>query len=128
MPGRTEVSFNEETALRVYDIFFVGFWVLWFAQILRHLAATNPDRYLSHYGACSDGRGREPERHPRPGAWTASALERRLDWPLTEAEEMQEAVMPQPESLGRIWRELIPEGGEWRRSRLARRGVERALE
>ena len=47
---------------------------------------------------------------PRPGAWTASALERRLDWPLTEAEEMQEAVMPQPDSLGRIWRELIPEG------------------
>ena len=54
VPG-TEVSFNEELPLRVYDIFFVGFWVLWFAQILpKHLAATNPDRYLYTYaGLCS---------------------------------------------------------------------------
>ena len=31
------------------------------------------------------------------------------DPPLTEAEQMQEAVAPQEESLGRIWRQLIPE-------------------
>jgi hypothetical protein len=111
VPG-TGVSFTEELPLRVFDIAWTGFTVLWFAQILpKHLAATNPDRYLSYtrgWGfpivAWVDKSG-----IPRPGAWTALALEHRLNWPLTEAEEMQEAVMPQPESLGHIWRELIPE-------------------
>jgi hypothetical protein len=108
----TGVSFTDEVSLRVFDIFTVGFAVLWLFQILpKHLAATNPGRYLSYtrrWGfpivAWVDKSG-----IPRPGAWTAAAVERRLDWPMTDAEEMQEAVIPQPDSLGHIWRELIPE-------------------
>jgi hypothetical protein len=46
---------------------------------------------------------------PKPGAWTALAVERRLNWPLTPAEQMEEATLPREESLARIWRELIPE-------------------
>jgi hypothetical protein len=110
VPG-TGVSFDEEVPSRVYDIFWTGFTVLWFAQIFpKHLAATNPDRYLSHLGwVFPVVAGVDKSGVTKPGAWTASGVERRLDWPLTEAEEMQEAVMPQPESLDRIWRELIPE-------------------
>ncbi len=35
-------------------------------------------------------------------------VERCLEWPLTHAEGMQEAVMPREESLGRV-AQLIPE-------------------
>ena len=110
VPG-TDFSFDQGVALAIFDIAWTGFTVLWFAQIFpKHLAATNPDRYLSHLMwvfpvvTAVDQSG-----VTKPGAWTASGVERRLDWPMTEAEEMQEAVMPQPESLGHIWRELIPE-------------------
>ena len=110
VPG-TGLSFDAGFALAVFDIAWTGFTVLWFAQIFpKHLAATNPDRYLSHLGwvfpvvSAVDASG-----VTKPGAWTASGVERRLDWHMTDAEEMQEAVMPQPESLDHIWRELIPE-------------------
>jgi len=110
VPG-TGLSFDAGFALAVYDIAWTGFTVLWFAQIFpKHLAATNPDRYLSHLMwvfpvvTAVDKSG-----VTKPGAWTASGFERRLDWPLTDAEEMQEAALPQPESLDHIWRELIPE-------------------
>jgi hypothetical protein len=109
----TGVSFDEELPLRVYDIFFVGLWVLWFAQILpKHLAATNPPRYLSYTRSWLFPIVRWVDRSgiPKPASWTALAVERRLSWRLTEAEEMQEAALPQPESLDHIWRELIPEG------------------
>jgi hypothetical protein len=110
-PG-TSFSISEGTPLKLFDIVWTGFTVLWFAQIFpKHLAATNPDRYLGFL------------RRPlfpvvevvrmvgvsQPGEWVAKAVERRLDWPLTEAEGIQEAVIPQEESLARIWRELIPE-------------------
>ena len=110
VPG-TDLSFDQGVALAVFDIAWTGFTVLWFAQIFpKHLAATNPDRYLSHLMwvfpvvTAVDKSG-----VTKPGAWTASGFERRLDWPLTDAEEMQEAALPQPESLDHIWRELIPE-------------------
>jgi hypothetical protein len=105
-------SFDEEVPVRGFDIFFVGLGVLYFAQILpKHLAATNPDRYLSYTRRVGFTvvAGVDKSGIPRPGAWTASALERALDWRLTAAEEMQEAARPQPDSLDHIWRELIPE-------------------
>jgi hypothetical protein len=85
---------------------------LWIAQIrTKHLPATNPDRYLSHLRRFLFPVVEVVNQSgiPRPGAWTARVLERRLNWPLTQAEEMQEAVMPREESLGRIWRELNTE-------------------
>jgi hypothetical protein len=130
VPG-TGVSFNEELPLRVYDIFFVGLWVLWFAQILpKHLAATNPDRYLSYTRRWLFPVVRWVDRSgiPKPASWTALAVERRLSWPLTEAEEMQEAALPQPESLDHIWRELIPEGPSTGGAQGSPRESERALE
>ena len=44
-----------------------------------------------------------------PAEKVASLIERRLDWPLTSAQQIQESVLPREESLGHIWRELIPE-------------------
>jgi len=96
--------------------------VLWFAQIFpKHLAATNPDRYLKHLRGLLFPivEGVNKIGVSKPGAWVASAVERRLNWPLTEKQQIEEGVMPRQESLGQIWRQLTPEtppvaGGERR--------------
>jgi hypothetical protein len=108
----TGVSIEEGALLKIFDIVWTGFTVLWFAQIFpKHLAATNPDRYL-HYLRRSLFPVVEVVRKSglsQVGEWAAVLVERRLKWPLTEAEQMQEAVAPQEESLARIWRALTPE-------------------
>jgi hypothetical protein len=110
----TSGSLGEGTLSKVFDIVWTGFTVLWFAQIFpKHLAATNPDRYLGFL------RGPlfpivEVVRKigvSQPAEWVARAVERRLDWPLT-AGEIEEAVLPREESLAGAWRELIPETPE----------------
>jgi hypothetical protein len=108
----TGVSIEEGILLKVFDIVWTTATVLWFAQIFpKHLAATNPDRYL-HYLRRSLFPVVEVVRRSgvsQPGEWVASAVERRLDWHMTDAEQMQETAAPPAESLGHIWRELIPE-------------------
>src|SRR5215211_2125212 len=110
VPG-TGASIDHGILLKVFDVTWTGFTVLWFAQIFpKHLAATNPDRYLGHLRRLFPVV--EVVRQvgvSQPGEWVASAVERRLDWPLTPEEEIEESVLPREESLGRIWRELIPE-------------------
>jgi hypothetical protein len=96
----------------LFDITWTGLTVLWFAQIFpKHLAATNPDRYLKHLRGFLFPIVEVVNQIgvSKPGAWVALVVERRLNWPLTQAEEMQEAVMPREESLGRIWRQLTVE-------------------
>jgi len=108
----TSETISGTTVPKLFDIVWTGFTVLWFAQILpKHMAATNPDRYL--------GVLRRPlfpvvdlvrkAGVSKPAEAVASVVERRLDWPLTDAQQIQEAVLPQEQSLGHIWRELIPE-------------------
>ena len=94
LPGVGETS--DATAVKLFAIIWTGFTVLWFAQILpKHMAATNPDRYLRHL---------KKTCFPivdavriigvsQPGEWSARALERSLDWYETE-EELQEAPPP----------------------------------
>src|SRR5215211_3711513 len=110
VPG-TGASIEEGFLLKVFDVTWTGFTVLWFAQIFpKHLAATNPDRYLRHLRSLFPVV--EVVRKigvSQPGEWVAVVVERRLNWPMTPAEEMQEAVIPREESLAGIWRELIPE-------------------
>jgi hypothetical protein len=111
IPG-TGVTFDEGILLAIFDLTWTGFTVLWFAQILpKHLAATNPDRYLSHLRRALFPVVELVNKSgiPRPGAWTARLLERRLNWPLTQAQQMEEAALPPQESLGHIWRELTYE-------------------
>ena len=108
----TSVSIEEGALLKIFDIVWTGFTVLWLAQIFpKHLAATNPDRYLHHLRRSLFPVVEVVRRIgvSQPGEWVASAVERRLNWPLTEAEQMQEAVAPQEESLASIWRQLTPE-------------------
>jgi hypothetical protein len=108
----TSQTISGTTLPKLFDIVWTGFTVLWFAQILpKHMAATNPDRYL--------GVLRRPlfpvvdlvrkVGVSMPAEKVAGLVERRLDWPLTSAQQVQEAVLPQEQSLGHIWRELIPE-------------------
>jgi hypothetical protein len=108
----TSLSIDHGILLKVFDIVWTGLTVLWFAQIFpKHLAATNPDRYL-HYLRRALFPLVEGVRRigvSQPGEWVASAVERRLDWYMTDAEQMQETAAPPAESLGHIWRELIPE-------------------
>jgi hypothetical protein len=99
--------------LAVFDLTWTGFTVLWFAQIFpKHLAATNPDRYLSHLRrmlfpivAFVDKLG-----FSQPGAWFAGGVERRLDWHRTTITGIEEIPPVHEQSLATIWRELpIPE-------------------
>jgi len=111
IPG-TDASIDHGILLGLFDLTWTGFTVLWFAQIFpKHLAATNPDRYLAHLKKLFPVV--EVVRRigvSQPGEWVASAVERRLDWPLTQGERIEEGMLPREESLGAIWRELIPEG------------------
>ena len=99
-------------ALAIFDLTWTGFTVLWFAQIFpKHLAATNPDRYLKHLRRTLFPvvEGVRRVGVSQPGEWVASAVERRLDWPLPHVESIEEAPPAREESLAAIWRELIPE-------------------
>jgi hypothetical protein len=99
-------------ALALFDLTWTGFTVLWFAQIFpKHLAATNPDRYLTHLRRTLFPvvEGVRRVGVSQPGEWVASAVERRLDWPLPHVESIEEGPPAREESLAAIWRELIPE-------------------
>jgi hypothetical protein len=132
VPG-TSLSISEGIWLGLFDLTWTGFTVLWFAQIFpKHLAAMNPDRYLQHLR-----RSLFPVVEvvrkvgvSQPGEWVASAFERRVGWEPTAAEEIEEARAPREESLGHIWRELIPERSPYAGARGPEDGVgpERAVE
>ena len=111
IPGSsTEVTGG--LALGLFDLTWTGFTVLWFAQIFpKHLAATNPDRYLEHLRRTLFPivEGVRQVGVSQPGEWVASAVERRLDWPLPHVDSIEEGPAPHEESLAAIWRALIPE-------------------
>jgi hypothetical protein len=111
IPG-TSTEVTQGLALALFDLTWTGFTVLWFAQIFpKHLAATNPDRYLKHLRRTLFPvvEGVRRVGVSQPGEWVASAVERRLDWPLPHVESIEEAPPGREESLAAIWRELIPE-------------------
>jgi hypothetical protein len=108
----TSTEITGGLALGLFDLTWTGFTVLWFAQIFpKHLAATNPDRYLKHTRRMLFPvvEGVRKIGVSQPGEWVAGTVERRLDWPLPHVEQIQEGRQAPPESLGDIWRELIPE-------------------
>ena len=113
IPG-TDSRLTEGLALGLYDLIIVGLLVLWFAQILpKHMAATNPDRYL-HYTRAALFPCVELIRMtgvPKPAEWVAHGIEKGLDWHPTTPEDIQESRQAPDESLADIWRELIPEPG-----------------
>jgi hypothetical protein len=98
--------------LAIFDLTWTGFTVLWFAQIFpKHLAATNPDRYLVHLRNTLFPivEGVRQIGVSQPGEWVASGVERRLDWPLPHVAGIEEIPPIYEPSLAGIWRELIPE-------------------
>ncbi len=113
IPG-ADTEITGGLALGLFDLTWTGFTVLWFAQIFpKHLAATNPDRYLKHLR-----RSLFPVVEAvrkvgvsQPGEWVAKGVEHRLDWPLPHVEVLQESRQPHDDSLAGIWRELIPDDG-----------------
>jgi hypothetical protein len=109
VPG-AGVSIDHGVFLSLFDFVWLGFFVLWLAQIFpKHLAATNADRYLRHLRNTLFPivEGVRKVGVSQPGEWVASATERRLDW-YPKPGEVQESVTAE-QSLGTIWRSLIPE-------------------
>jgi hypothetical protein len=118
VPG-TSISVSHGILLGLFDLTWTGFTVLWFGQILpKHLAATNPDRYLRHLRGVLFPIVDIVRRIgvSQPGEWVASALERRLDWHPAPG-TIEERPLPAEQSLGSIWRTLIPEPEPERGSR-----------
>jgi hypothetical protein len=110
VPG-TDSRLTEGLALGLYDLIIVGLMVLWFAQILpKHMAATNPDRYLRYTRAalfpCVEAI--RMTGVPKPAEWVAHGIEKGLDWHPTTDEDIEEARPTRQESLADIWRELVP--------------------
>jgi hypothetical protein len=98
--------------LGIFDLTWTGFTVLWFAQIFpKHLAATNPDRYLVHlrHTLFPIVEGVRQVGVSQPGEWVAARVERGLDWHREHVPGIEEAPPVPAESLAAIWRELIPE-------------------
>jgi hypothetical protein len=109
VPG-TSAEVPEGIWAAIFDLTWTGFTVLWFAQIFpKHLAATNPDRYLRHTRNTLFPivEGVRQVGVSQPGEWTASAVERRLDWHAEPG--IEEAPARRGDSLAEIWRELIPQ-------------------
>jgi hypothetical protein len=127
VPG-TSITISEGILLGLFDLTWTGFTVLWFGQILpKHLAATNPDRYLQHLRGFLFPIVDVVRRIgvSQPGEWVASALERRIDWHPEPG--IEERPLPAEASLGSIWRALIPErepeSGGRRTPRMTGRGA-----
>jgi hypothetical protein len=117
VPG-TSITISGGIALGLFDLTWTGFTVLWFGQILpKHLAATNPDRYLERLRGLLFPIVDVVRRIgvSQPGEWVAATLERRIDW--HPAPGIEERPLPAEESLGSIWRTLIPEPEAERESR-----------
>jgi hypothetical protein len=107
IPGGGEVT--QGLVLGLFDLTWTGLTVLWFAQIFpKHMAATNPDRYLEHLRGTLFPIVEVVRRAgiSYAGELAAAKVENRLDWPVPYIEEGPAAP---GESLGSIWRELIPE-------------------
>jgi hypothetical protein len=82
IPGLSTVI-TGGVVLKAFTVTWTTFTVLWFMQIFpKHMAATNPDRYLRHtrrwlFPFVNVG------RHigiSLPGEWVASTIEHRRDW------------------------------------------------
>jgi hypothetical protein len=117
IPG-TSTEITGGFALGIFDLTWTGFTVLWFAQIFpKHLAATNPDRYLRHLRRTLFPIVEVVRKIgvSQPGEWVAGAVERSLDWPIPHIEEIQESRRAQPESLAAVWRALLVDDAPTRR-------------
>jgi hypothetical protein len=101
----TSVTIHQGTLLKVvFDIVWTGCTVLWFAQIFpKYLAATNPDRYLGFLRAplFPIVEAMRSIGLSEPGVLVGRAVERRLEWPLTREEEIEEAAIPREDCIPR---------------------------
>ena len=105
LPG-TGVRMTNGFGLSVFDLLWTTLTVLWFAQIFwKHLAATNPDRYLARLQRPLFPVVRVVHQLgiSLPGEWTADTFEAWMQWPAGEGEAHHPGHQL---SMGSIWREL----------------------
>jgi hypothetical protein len=104
VPGSSS-EVTQGLVLGLFDLTWTGFTVLWFAQIFpKHLAATNPDRYLAHLRNTLFPivEGVRRVGVSQPGEWVASGVEARLDWRMTEIAGIEEVPPLHEQSLASI--------------------------
>jgi hypothetical protein len=98
-------------ALKAFTIIWNGLTLLWFMQIFpKHMAATNPDRYLKFTRRALFPIVEVVRKIgvALPAEWVAKAVQNRLGW---HAEPTLEKAAPprHAESLAGAWAALIPE-------------------
>jgi hypothetical protein len=119
IPG-SSTEITKGILIGLFDLTWTGFAVLWFAQILpKHMAATNPDRYLRHTRATLFPIVKRVQQMgvSGPAEVAAAAVENRLNWHVAEGAGVEEAPAVTGLSPAAIWRELIPRSTEPPRSK-----------
>lgn len=99
-------------ALKAFTIIWTGLTLLWFMQIFpKHMAATNPDRYLKF-----TQRSLFPIVEvvrvigiSQPGEWVASAVQNRTNWHAETEPTLEKAPSRRTASLADAWAALVPE-------------------
>jgi len=107
----TSTEITGEVTLKVFNVIWTPLTILWFMQILpKHMAATNPDRYLRLTGGTA-----LPVVNivkaigiSWPAEKTAAAVQRVFGW---HAEPTLEGVPRRGEDLADAWAALTPEDG-----------------
>jgi hypothetical protein len=109
----SSTKITSELWLGIFNLTWTGFTVLWFMQILpKHLAAKNPDRYLSHTRRSLFPFVKIVQASGvyKPGSWVAGVLESRMNWhaePTLERAPGRRGV-----SLADAWAALTPENAQ----------------
>jgi hypothetical protein len=106
----TSTEISGGFALKAFTITWTGLTLLWFMQIFpKHMAATNPDRYLTFTRTTLFPIVEVVRRIgvALPGEWVASVVQNRLNWHAEPA--IEEAPAPRGTSLAEAWAALTPE-------------------
>ena len=104
----TSVKIHNGFLLGLFDLLWTTLTVLWFAQIFwKELGATNPDRYIALLKRVLFPLVNVVHRLgiSLPGEWTATFVERRLDWSAS-VEELLQGASAQKLTQAEIWRAL----------------------
>ena len=98
-------------ALKAFTIIWTGLTLLWILQIFhKHMAATNPDRYLG-FTQSTFFPVVELVRKigiAQPGEWVAWVVQSRLDWHAEPGVEL-ETPARRGASLAEAWAALVPD-------------------
>jgi hypothetical protein len=118
----TSLEITGGVALKAFTIIWTGLTLLWFMQIFpKHMAATNPDRYLkiTQWSLFPIVEVVRKIGIAQPGEWVAWATQSRLDWHAEPT--LEKAPSRRGVSMADAWAALVPEraSATWQQNRVA---------